>query len=64
MIEVVLRGVVCAKVGRQDVQHERRLVGALRTDEGKDLMVDHLGVDSRSYHRHKPAAGVEMEIFL
>ena len=61
---VALRGEECPEMWRQDMQHECGFIRALRTDEGKDAVVDHIVEHHRRHHRQEPAAGVAMKLLV
>ena len=64
LIGVALGGEKRTQMGWQDMQHERGLVSALRTDEREDAVIDDLVEHHRSHHRQEPATGVTEEILF
>lgn len=64
LIGVALGGEKRTQMGWQDMQHERGLVSALRTDEREDAVIDDLVEHHRSNHRQEPATGVTEEVLF
>ena len=61
-LRVGLHTEILSKFGRQEIVHERRLVGALRTEQHEDLMIHHIVVECCRHHSHKPSAHIEVEV--
>ena len=61
-LRVGLHTEILSKFGRQEVVHERRLVGALRTEQHEDLMIHHIVVERCRHHRYKASAHIEVEV--